>query len=240
MATKRNKLTGKWAIPGYLLALWKPLEMSVDYVSRFDTIRAHFHDVTSFFATNAGYWWTFVVGVLWLTVVALWPGGDAKRVTAVTSEAAPTAAPKVTPEVTPMPLPTSSALIRLPPTARQLSGEERTFTPRTAFEFLDISQSDQINTKKVALLEPHYGKWLRVDEVINDVYLEETPKVVIALDRHGKHGFLHVSFDPSIRDTIAILDRGDRIEAQGRLTKVSGVWIYLEDSELLAYSAQSR
>lgn len=184
-------------------------------------------DWNVFFSGNGGRWVFLLAAVL----VGLYSWDVPEKLGLVRSKAKPRVfiAP-------PLESTTTVEVAQQPPSDVKPGAPERVFTPRSIKELTEIIQSDQIESRKEVLLQPHIGKWLHVEGEIDDITAKHK-RPMVSLYIGDQRCYLH--FEPTVRDTLLLLDRGDKIRAIGRIDELTRAWISFDDCELLGYEAHS-
>ena len=109
------------------------------------------------------------------------------------------------------------------------SDEPKIYTVRTAAEiFSAVENLTGIEIEKFA--QPHLGKWIRVQSVVKDIYPGENDFHVLIGE-----GFLTVSlkFAKEKWPSIETMTKGDRLAAEGKITKIRSATISLDCCEMV-------
>jgi hypothetical protein len=129
------------------------------------------------------------------------------------------------------------------PAASEPATPPKFYTPRTTVELLEMSRDrDMVQARRDSLLEPHIGKWLRVEGPIDDIRNGHNGiivDVVFPLAKPSYHGQASLAFDRSLADVILALDKKDLIRAEGRIRNITFLSVNLESCELIGYEAQT-
>ena len=93
-----------------------------------------------------------------------------------------------------------------------------------------IKGMTDINATKYA--EPHIGKWLRVQNVIRNMY--ETELTIDVMLGKGLDPILFLRFSKEEWGAkLETMEIGDRLAAEGRITKLEWIALYLDECEIV-------
>ena len=108
---------------------------------------------------------------------------------------------------------------------------EKVFTARKAGEMLNaIMGTTDINATKYA--EPHIGKWLRVQNVIRN--MSETEHFIEVMLGSRLDPILYLRFSREEWGAkLETMEIGDRLAAEGRITKLITMMLYLDKCEIV-------
>ena len=108
---------------------------------------------------------------------------------------------------------------------------EKIFTARKAGEMLKaIMDMTDINATKYA--EPHIGKWLRVQNVIRN--MSETEHFINVMLGRQLDPILYLRFSKEEWGAkLETMDIGDRLAAEGRITNLENMVLYLDECEIV-------
>lgn len=126
-------------------------------------------------------------------------------------------------------------------TTVNIAGQVPESAPPTERKLARISPSDllhiykehtHVQADKVA--EAYIGAWLRVVGAVSDVTLSgRSDGHLVSIEISGTDEFAFAQFPESAQEQLPMLRRGDPVEVFGRISKVSGLGINLEDSEFV-------
>ena len=116
--------------------------------------------------------------------------------------------------------------------------QQRPYTLRTVKEILsDFEGRTEMEAQRIA--KQHIGKWLRVDDVVRDVY-EFSDEIRVAAGKlRSPTVFLAFEKEPWLV-TLETLRVGDRITAEGKINSVSSFSINLADCEVIQLQRPSK
>ncbi|MDE0031956.1 MAG: hypothetical protein OXU75_02280 [Deltaproteobacteria bacterium] len=108
------------------------------------------------------------------------------------------------------------------------TAEERVFTQRTASELIAL-QGSMTESEIDRLMEPHIGKWIRVQGVIRNIStVRDSYLVVITLPIDE---IISLEFPRDDVSSIGTMTKGDHLAAIGRIAKMRPSRLHLDDCE---------
>ena len=110
--------------------------------------------------------------------------------------------------------------------------EERVYTARTAGEFF-AAVGNMTNLEIDNLIQPHLGKWLRVQNVINNIVPGDGYFVVTLGPKFSQMPYLRFARSDA-NSVIETMKRGDRIAVEGRIVGLNHMMLEMDCCEIVA------
>ncbi len=108
--------------------------------------------------------------------------------------------------------------------------EKRIYTQRTAAEiFAAIENMTELQIER--FVQPHIGKWIRVQSVVRDISQKGGFFYVMLGKRFDP--VLYLAFEKARCPSIETMVKGDRIAAEGQIHTIENMTLYLDRCELV-------
>ena len=111
-----------------------------------------------------------------------------------------------------------------------LHPEKRVYTHSSAAEIF-AAVRDMTSIEIEGFVQPHIGKWIRVQSIIRDIYQDDASYSVL-LGRVFEP-MVHLSFANDEWPEIATMTQGKRLAAEGRIQRIERSALYMDYCELV-------
>ena len=109
--------------------------------------------------------------------------------------------------------------------------ERRIYTQRTAGEFF-TAVGNMTNLEINNLIQPHLGKWLRVQSVIDNIVPDDKFFIVTLGPKFSQMPYLRFARTDA-NSVIETMKRGDRIAVEGKITGLDHMMLYMDCCEIV-------
>jgi cytoskeletal protein RodZ len=140
--------------------------------------------------------------------------------------------PQLAPQSEPQSVPPSTQSIVTPPADASAEVKEyvdEDFNGDTLLEIL----KNKTGLQAQSLLVPHFGKWMRVKGIVRAANALPTNGALLGVQTSNSSNLTFCIFRP-VPAEVTQLDVGDAVEIEGRLDRVNGNSLMLEDGVLLS------
>ena len=114
---------------------------------------------------------------------------------------------------------------------QSLQPEKRTHTHRSVGEILTTVR-DMTSMAMDGFVQPHIGKWIRVQSVVRDIAQDDNSYTVL-LGRVLLDPMVWLSFTKDEWPEIATMTQGKRLAAEGRITRIDRLAFYMDCCEIV-------